>query len=131
MEFVALVKVIEYSDFLEYEIDGYDNQMPYSMIVEVIQRYKGKEAKKRIKIWGDDGSLCRPYIANFEIGQYYIIAPSLIKEDSEHGKANDYDFFSCFTDYLTVDIENRMAYGAYSKWRNKIPLDKVVRRFEK
>jgi len=122
MEFVALVKVIEYSDFLDYEIDGYDKKMPFSMIVEIIKKYKGSESRKQIKIWGDNGVLCRPYIANFEIGNYYLIAPNRLNENSEIGKVNDYDLFSCWTDYLRVDNKNSLIIGEYSKHKNKISI---------
>jgi hypothetical protein len=120
--FVALVKVIEYSDFLDQEIYGYDGKMPFSMTVEVIAKYVGSEKRKTVKIWGDNGALCRPYIANFEIGKYYLIAPSKIYEDSDNGVKDDYDFFSCFTDYLTVDFEKQIAYGEYSKKENQVTL---------
>ncbi|RED37666.1 hypothetical protein DFQ10_1262 [Winogradskyella eximia] len=122
MEFVALVKVIEYSDFLDYEIDGYGKKMPFSMTVEIVKKYKGTESRKRIKIWGDDGAQCRPYIADFEVGKYYLIAPNRIEENSELGKKDDFDFFSCWTDYLTVDYDNGIAYGEYSKRKDKITL---------
>tara|TARA_R110000868_G_scaffold408288_1_gene690915 strand:- start:749 stop:1264 length:516 start_codon:yes stop_codon:yes gene_type:complete len=122
MEFVALVKVVEYSDFLDYEIDGYDKKMPFSMTVEIVKKYKGIESRKQIKIWGDDGAQCRPYIADFEVGKYYLIVPTLIKENSELGKKDDYDFFSCWTDYLNVDYDKGIAYGEYSKRKNKITL---------
>ena len=122
MEFVALVKVVEYSDFLDYEIDGYDKKMPFSMTVEIVKNYKGIESRKRIKIWGDDGAQCRPYIADFEVGKYYLIAPSKIEYDSEPEQKNDYDLFSCYTDYLEVDYEKKMAFGDYSWWRKEISL---------
>ncbi|MDT0556215.1 hypothetical protein [Patiriisocius hiemis] len=129
--FVALIKVIEYTDFLEDEIYGYDGKMPYSMTVEIVKKYKGSESKKRIKIWGDNGILCRPYISNFEVGKYYLIAPSIIENDSQTGKANDYDFFACWTDYLEVDYEKQIAYGKYSWWRKEISLEKFERKLEK
>lgn len=121
-EFVALVKVIEYSDFLNVQIDDYDGKMPLSMTVEVIEKYIGSEKRKTIKIWGDNGMLCRPYIANFKVGKYYLIAPSKIDENSDNGVKGDYDFFSCFTDYLTVDFEKQIAYGEYSKKENQVAL---------
>jgi len=129
--FVALVKVVEYTDFLEDSIEGYENKMPYSMTVEIITKYKGSESKKRIKIWRDNGMLCRPYIANFEVGKYYLIAPSQIENDSQTGKKNDYDFFACYTDYLEVDYKNQIAYGEYSWWRKEISLEKFERKLEK
>lgn len=126
-EFVALVKVIEYSDFLDEEIYDYDGKMPYSITVEVIEKYIGSEKRKTIKIWGDNGMLCRPYIANFEIGKYYLIAPSKIGETSDKGVKDDYDFFSCFTDYLTVDFDKQIAYGEYSKKENQVSLNDFER----
>ncbi len=122
MEFVALVKVIEYSDYLDQEIIGYDKKTPFSMTVEIVKKYKGAESRKRIKIWGDDGAQCRPYIADFEVGKYYLIAPNRIKENSQLGKKDDYDFFSCWTDYLNVDYDNGIAHGEYSKQKSKITL---------
>ncbi|WP_211242127.1 hypothetical protein [Pontimicrobium aquaticum] len=121
-EFVALVKVIKYSDFLDKQIYGYDGKMPLSMTVEVIEKYIGLEKRKRIKIWGDNGALCRPYIANFEIGKYYLIAPSKLTETTENGLKDDYEFFSCFTDYLSVDFGKKIAYGEYSKKENQVAL---------
>lgn len=130
-EFVALIKVIEYSDFLDDEIHGYDGKMPYSMTVEIIKKYKGSESKKRIKIWGDNGMLCRPYISNFEVGKYYLIAPSRIEYDTQTGYKNDYDLVSCYTDYLEVDYEKQTAYGEYSWWRKEINLKKFERKLKK
>lgn len=121
-ELVALIKVIEYSDFIEEQIDGYDGKMPLSMTVEIIEKYIGSEKRKKIKVWGDNGALCRPYIANFEIGKYYLMAPSLLTETDENGEKNDYDFFSCFTDYLSVDFDKKIAYGDYSKKENQVTL---------
>jgi hypothetical protein len=121
-ELVAIVKVLEYSDFLDYEIDGYDKKMPFSMTVEIIKKYKGTESKNRIKIWGDNGILCRPYISNFEVGKYYLISPLRLENDSDEGNKGDYDFFACWTDYLTVDYENGIAHGEYTKRQNKISL---------
>lgn len=97
------------------------------MTVEVIEKYIGSEKRKKIKIWGDNGMLCRPYIANFEIGKYYLIAPSKISESSDNGVKGDYDLFSCFTDYLTVDFEKQIAYGEYSKKENQVTLKEFKR----
>lgn len=131
MSFVALVKVIEYTDFLDDEIDGYEGKMPFSMTVEIIKKYKGNESRKRIKIWGDNGAQCRPYIADFGIGKFYLIAPTLIAENSELGKKGDYDFFSCWTDYLKVDYDKGMAFGTYSDQKNQIALNEFETELKK
>lgn len=128
-EFVALVKVLEHSDFIEYA----DGRIPYSMTVEIINRYKGSESRSVIKIWGDNGSLCRPYIQEFVVGNYYLIAPSKITERSAETdeETGGYDLFSCWTDYLTVDYEKKIAYGEYSWWRKEITLEKFERKLKK
>lgn len=120
--FVALIKVIEYTDFLDHKILGYDKDMPFSMTVEIIKKYKGVESKKRIKIWGDNGILCRPYISNFEVGKYYLIAPRKILSDSDEGDKGDYDFFACYTDYLSVDFYKGIAFGEYSTKQKEVSL---------
>ena len=121
--FVALVKVLEYSDFEDKETAGIKVKMPLSMTVEVIDKYLGSETRRKIKIWGDNGVLCRPYISNFEIGNYYLIAPSIINKNSDYGAINDYDFFSCWTDYMEVDFKKKIAYGNYSKTKNQVELN--------
>jgi hypothetical protein len=120
---VALVKVISYDDYLEREVMGHDGKMPYSMTVEIIKKYKGSETRKTIKIWGDDGKECRPYIANFKIGEYYLIAPNLLGDNKlKNENATDYVFFSCLTDYLKVDKAKKVAYGEWSKDKDEIKL---------
>ena len=127
-KFVALVKVISYDNYLGREIMGYNKNMPQSMEVEIIRLYKGFETRKKIRIWGDNGMLCRPYIANFAIGDYFLIAPRFIKVPSSLKESTvDYEFFSCVTDYLRVDKRLKVAYGEYKEKQNKI----LLRSFEK
>jgi len=115
--FVALVKVISYVDYLD------EGQTPNSMKVEIIKKYMGEETRDTIKIWGDNGKECRPYIANFKIGDYYLIAPQIMDYQKLKNEAStDYDFFSCSTDYLKVDFEKGKAYGNYSRRKSKIKL---------
>lgn len=123
-KFVALVKVVSYDNYLLNEIMGYNGKMPHSMTVEIIKIYKGTETRKKIKIWGDNGALCRPYIANFGIGEYFLIAPDLIgKPNSTKESKTDYELFSCSTDYLKIDMKTKIAYGEYNKQKDKIELD--------
>lgn len=129
-DFVALVKVIEYSDYIESVTMNPEDRLPYSMTVEIVKLYKGKETRKRIKIWGDNGMLCRPYTSNFEVGGYYLITPREIAHDSEFGKAHDYEFFSCWSDYLKVDFGKKVAVGNYSRWKSKISLEKFEKKLK-
>ena len=36
------------------------------MTVEIIEKYKGKETRKTITVWGDNGMECRPYVDYFK-----------------------------------------------------------------
>lgn len=64
------------------------------MTVEIIEKYKGKETRKTITVWGDNGMECRPYVDYFKKGQLYFLALTKI------GK--DYYLSNCGEFYLTV-----------------------------
>ena len=117
-EFVALVKVVSFDEFLEHKIIGHKGKMPYVMTVEIIKKYKGKEDRKTIKIIGDNGSLCRPYLSKFKLNGYYLIAPNALKNTEKA----DYDFFSCRTEYLKVDMKSNIAHGKYTLKSDQIDL---------
>ena len=125
-EFVALIKVLSFDEYLERDILGYDGKMPYSMTVEIIKKYKGRESREKIKILGDTGILCRPYLSEFEVGNYYLAAPIPIDSTSN----TEYDFFVCRTDYLKVDTTSNKAYGKYSLIRNQIDLEAFERKLK-
>ena len=125
-EFVALVKVISFDSFLEREFSDDEEKIPYSMTVEIIEQYKGKESRKRITIYGDDGMMCRPYLTDFEINGYYLISPNPL----DNSVNTEYDFFACRTEYLEVNIDSNEAYGNYSLIRNKIDLDNFESKLE-
>ena len=101
------------------------------MTVEIVKKYKGEESKKRIKIWGDNGMLCRPYIEYFMIGDYFLIAPQKIDKNGENGKKGDYEFFACWDDYMKVDYEKKIAFGNYTKRKKKISLKKFEKENKK
>ncbi|MCM4166041.1 MULTISPECIES: hypothetical protein [unclassified Arenibacter] len=130
-EFVALVKVIEYTSYIDHQIIGYDKKMPLTMTVEIIKTYKGTESREKITIWGDNGNQCRPYLSEFEIGECYLIAPNLLDYDSEIGAKNDYDFFSCHSDFILVDFDKKIALGEYSRKRKEISLEEFERELKK
>ena len=117
-EFVALVKIISFDDYIEDGSMDHEQKIPYSMTAEIIKKYKGEESRKRIKILGDNGMLCRPYLTDFKINGYYLVAPRPL----DNTESSEYDFFACRTDYLNVDITTNKAYGNYSLIRNQIDI---------
>lgn len=125
-EFIALIKVLSFDEYLERDIWDSDERIPYSMTVEVIKKYKGRESREKVKILGDNGVLCRPYLSEFEVGSYYLAAPIPINDISN----TEYEFFFCRTDYLKVNRELNIAYGEYSLIRYQIGLEAFERKLK-
>jgi hypothetical protein len=112
-QLVALVKVKKYLTFKKI----YDEQTPMSMEVEVISIYKGKEKRKILKIWGDNGNLCRPYLSQFKTGEYYIIAFTKGSDGTQghvhdDERITDYTISICGNYWLRVDIKSQKAFGS-------------------
>jgi hypothetical protein len=47
-----------------------------SMGVRVIEGIKGNAGGRTIRVWGDNGALCRPYVSSFPVGSTWILAVS-------------------------------------------------------
>lgn len=106
---VALVKVKKYLSYAEI----YAKQEPMSMEVEIVEVFKGAEARKKITVWGDNGMLCRPYLSKFSKGDYYIIAFNEGTEGYGHvnEKRSDYHISNCGTYWLSADKKKQQASG--------------------
>jgi hypothetical protein len=119
-DLVALVKVRKYLTFKNI----YNAQTPMSMEVEIIDIYKGKESRKTIIIWGDNGILCRPYLSQFDIEKYYVIA--LYNDDCTKGyvpkeeKETDYFVSICGEFWLSANLVKQIATS--SDRDNKTPI---------
>jgi hypothetical protein len=125
-EFIALVRIISFDEFLTNEITGLEGNIPYAMTAELVNTYKGETTTKRIKIYGDNGALCRPYLSEFKIDGYYLIAPIKLKDEE-----GSYTFFYCRTDYLKVNMSEYKAYGKYSLLQSEIDLKDFEKNFGK
>jgi hypothetical protein len=125
-QFVALVKVSKYLTFK----DIYNEKMPMSMEVEIIEVYKGKETRKKVTVWGDNGILCRPYLSKFRTGKYYVIAFYNASETSrglasENEKATDYSISVCGEYWLDADIHNKIAVSPTTEYKTHIKLKEL------
>ena len=52
---------------------GEDRNIKLAMDVEVIEVLRGKTQESELRIWGDDGMLCRPYVTQFPVGTEWIL----------------------------------------------------------
>ncbi len=59
---------------------GKSRGVDLSMDVDVLEVLKGVVASKRIRIWGDNGSQCRPYVSGFPVGTEWVFAISRLRQ---------------------------------------------------
>lgn len=76
VDLVAVVEVKGYGDFVQEDIGGSNIETPETIIFNVVKVIKGSEDRKELKVFGDDGQLCRPGIRDFTKGKYYVVAVS-------------------------------------------------------
>lgn len=124
-ELIAIIKVKGHNDY--FPLTGAAppdtiNQ-PLSATFEIIEILKGKEERKEVKVFGDDGVLCRPYIDKFEVGKYYIVG-LLQGEDADRGfgikeTAEDYQVLICGEFWIEYNPDSNMVEGLIKKKRRK------------
>jgi len=114
-----------------------------SMDVQVIEVIKGTEIRNTIRIWGDNGALCRPYVSLFPIGTTWLFAVSALptktvgeqlKSGSDEGfissPANkEYAISVCGDFWLKVRHEEavgRITVDHQSKLMERVPLKEII-----
>jgi hypothetical protein len=117
-KFVALVKVLKYKSF-----NTHSNKTPLTMEVEIINRYIGEEKKNKIVVWGDNGIQCKPYVSNFKIGDYYIIA--FDKENQ-----NDYTISNCGEFWLTTNFKTKEGFGNFRNGLKSLSFEIIKKRLK-
>ena len=70
----------------------------HSMDVRILEVLKGSEARRVVRVWGDDGALCRPYVSSFARGTRWILALKHLGEPA----AQDYVMSICGDFWLEV-----------------------------
>ncbi len=75
-----------------------------AMDVEVLEVFKGSAKGKRIRIWGDNGAQCRPYIQAFPVQTEWVFAITELSADGP-GKG-DYFISVCGEFWARVEGGN-------------------------
>jgi hypothetical protein len=85
---------------------------------EVRDVYEGREMRKTIRVWGDNGRMCRRYASELSDGTEWVLAlyPAVLDEEIryEDEKATDYPIVSCGEFSVRVEqgpIATRNALG--------------------
>lgn len=117
---VALVRIMDYRNV--------HRGNPASMEVEIITVYKGKEKRKKIRIWGDNGMLCRPYINTFGLHKYYLIGLYNCSQSSNPDaleKPDHYFVSVCGSYWLNVNNTDKTVSGNIAKNQQKTTLSEI------
>jgi hypothetical protein len=94
---------------------GLDRGVPLAMDVEIYEVLKGQPPNGRIRVWGDNGWLCRPSVPQFPAGTEWILA--LNGPGSKPGQnPGDYALSICGQFWLQVVEEN--AFGNFDDDRD-------------
>ena len=109
-EVVFIVKVKGHGDYISLNGAAPNTiSIPSTATFEIIKTIKGNTDKKEIRVFGDNGVLCRPYIDTFKKGKYYVVG--LYRSDGKEGNETTSDFFIA---------------GCGEFWVEYIPDDKTV-----
>ena len=117
-------------------MDYYKN----SMEGKVIEVLKGTEERKTIRIWGDNGALCRPYVSAFPIGIRWLFAVFPLPEKTRETRPpwqgfasppgwREYAISVCGDFWLEVRGETaigRITVNDYSNFLEWVPLKDML-----
>jgi len=109
-----------------------------SMDVNVLEVFKGIQESKTIRVWGDTGALCRPYVSHFPIGTTWLLAvqkttgehpPSFWERLFPSPRTSDYAISICGDFWLQVRDERavgRIALPEFSSALQWVPLQDML-----
>ena len=99
------LKVAPHADIIVHvrvrDYHGQDRNVALAMDVVVLDRLKGPPVAPEIRIWGDNGMLCRPYVSGFARGSEWILA--IRREAPEMPGRSDYYIPGCGAYWLKVE----------------------------
>ncbi len=101
--------------------------------MEVSRIFRGTEYRGDIRVWGDNGKLCRPSVYKFPVASEWVFALEKIKEIPEggfdpntpslsFGRVDDYALSSCGVNWLEYKddfVHGNVAAGDRWQYRDK------------
>ena len=107
---------------------GQDRNVALAMDVVVLERLKGPPTAREIRIWGDNGMLCRPYVSAFPRGSEWILA--IRPQAAEMPGRPDYYIPGCGAYWLKVEngrVRGHIRAGAPGTQEQEEPLESIRR----
>jgi hypothetical protein len=103
---------------------GRNRKVDLAMDVVVLERLKGPPIARDIRIWGDNGALCRPYVSGFARGSEWILA--IRPQSAEAPGRADYYIPGCGAYWLKVEngrVRGHIRTGAPGTPEQEEPLE--------
>jgi hypothetical protein len=98
----------------------------HGMDVAVLEVLRGKEDRRVIRVWGDTGILCRPYVTGFPRGTRWVFA---VKRSRGPEAAGDYVISVCGEYWVEARGEEavgRITMAQYAESTESAPLADVL-----
>ena len=130
-EVVFIVKVKGHGDYISLTGAAPSTvSVPLTATFEIIKTIKGNTDKKEIKVFGDNGVLCRPYIDTFKKDKYYIVG--LYRCDGKQGYETTDAFYiaGCGEFWIEYNSEDKTVTGLIKNKKRK-PTTMTLEIFEK
>lgn len=123
-EVIVRARVVDYH--------GRNRKVDLAMDIEVQEVIKGREVGKRVRVWGDNGAYCRPYVSGFPRGTEWLFAITRLKSTaSDPGSApGDYFINGCGAYWVRVEGESATGHiraGNPGEPTQAMPLDELRR----
>jgi hypothetical protein len=123
-EIIVRARVVDYH--------GRNRKVDLAMDVEVAEVLKGGSVPARVRVWGDSGALCRPYVSAFPRGTEWIFAIRPLSGSREPDAHRGGDFYipGCGAYWLEVKgdrVRGHIRGGAPGPPQEDEPLDSIRR----
>ena len=132
-DLVALVKVLDHDDYFSLFPEYDSTKKPMSVRVEIVVKYSGNEDRKEVKLFGDNGYLCRESILQMKEGEYYVVAVHKSKNHTwEYGVTEtnkDYYISACGEYLLSYNPAKQTVKGSI-KGKSRLTRVMSVEKFE-
>lgn len=119
-EVIFLIKVREHGDYVSLTGAAPTTvSVPTTATFEIIKTLKGNSDKKDIRVFGDNGVLCRPYIDIFKKDKYYIVGLYRCDGKERSETADDFQISGCGEFWIDYNPETNMVTGRIKNKKRK------------
>ncbi len=105
--------IIVHTKVLKYFKPKEDSGLGWSMDIKITKLINGEEKRNVIRVWGDNGALCRPHVTQFPINTQWMFILFDSYDSSPEEPVNDYSISNCGEYWLK--IKGNYAYGQITK----------------